>query len=113
MLNNKIVFITGASSGIGAACARYFARAGANLLLCARRLDLLQKLAEELSKEYAVEIHTFKLDVSKRDEVKTAISTLPDKWKNIDILFNNAGMALGLDPLQEGKVSDWEQTIDT
>ena len=112
-LKNKIVFITGASSGIGAACAKHFAENAANLLLCARRLDVLKTQAEELVNEYGIEIHTFKLDVSKRDEVRDTIGALPDKWKNVDILLNNAGLAAGLDTLQEGNISDWEQMIDT
>lgn len=113
MLKNKIVFITGASSGIGSACAKLFAKAGAHLLLCARRLDILQQLAEQLVSEYDIHAHVFKLDVSKPVEVKEAIKALPDEWKKVDILMNNAGLAAGLEPIQEGNLSDWEEMIDT
>lgn len=113
-MDNKIVFITGASSGIGAACARSFAKAGAKLLLCARRLEVLNTLAAELKSSYNnIEIHTFKLDISIYSEVKTALQGLPEAWKKIDVLVNNAGLALGLDSLQEGEVQDWESMINT
>lgn len=113
MLKNKIVFITGASSGIGAACASYFARAGANLVLCARRMDLLDKLSEQLTRDYAVDVYPFTLNVCHQEEVQKSLQMLPEKWKNIDILINNAGLAAGLDPLQSGDIHDWEMMIDT
>ena len=112
-MHNKIVFITGASSGIGAACARYFAKAGAKLLLCARRLEALNKLATELKNTYNIEIHTLKLDISSYSEVKAAMQGLPEAWKKIDILVNNAGLALGLDSIQDGNIQDWEEIINT
>jgi NADP-dependent 3-hydroxy acid dehydrogenase YdfG len=112
-LTNKIVFITGASSGIGEACARAFARAGARLLLCARRGDRLQSLANELRTEHNSEPHTIILDVRDNDAVVHAISSLPDDWQSIDVLVNNAGLSRGLDPIQEGKLQDWEEMIDT
>ncbi len=113
MLKNKVVFITGASSGIGAACAKSFAKAGAKLILCARRLELVNKLADSLNKEFHVEAYTFELDVRDSVQVQTVISQLPLKWKNIDILVNNAGLAVGLETIQDGSVDDWEQMIDT
>lgn len=113
ILKNKIVFITGASSGIGEACANYFAKAGANLLLCARRLNILKTLAEKLQKEYGIDVHTFQLDVREQHAVKKALSALPEKWKNIDVLLNNAGLAAGLDTVQDGSIQDWEDMIDT
>lgn len=113
MLKDKIVFITGASSGIGTACANYFAKAGAKLLLCARRVDLLNKLAAQLVSEFGVDVQVFKLDVRHHSEVNEAISALPDAWKNIDVLINNAGLAAGLDTVQEGNIYDWEAMIDT
>lgn len=113
MLKNKIVFITGASSGIGTSCANYFAKTGSKLLLCARRMDVLNKIAAQLQKEYGVEVHTFKLDVRHHADVKEAIKTLPEKWKKIDVLINNAGLAAGLDTIQEGNVQDWEDMINT
>lgn len=113
MLKNKVVLITGASSGIGAACARYFAAANARLLLCARRLDILTELAKSLEQDYGVETYTFKLDVRQLAEVKKTIAALPENWRQIDILLNNAGLAAGFDPLQQGDVQDWEDMIDT
>ncbi|VVC77193.1 NADP-dependent 3-hydroxy acid dehydrogenase YdfG [Aquicella siphonis] len=113
MMKDKVVFITGASSGIGAACARRFAREGAGLLLCARRLDVLNELASELRAQFDAEIHTFQLDVRCADEVKKALAGLPSEWRQVDILLNNAGLAAGLDTLQEGDIQDWEDMIDT
>jgi len=112
-MKNKIVFITGASSGIGLSCAKKFAAAGSKLLLCARRIDELNKLANQVRNEFKVEIHTFQLDVTKQLDVKSQLDLLPAEWKNIDVLINNAGLAAGLDPLQEGKLDDWEAMIDT
>jgi 3-hydroxy acid dehydrogenase/malonic semialdehyde reductase len=112
-LKDKIVFITGASSGIGSACARHFAQAGAKLLICARRKDKLDELAAELKQKHNTETHTFHLDVTKHDEVIAAIKSLPTTWANIDVLLNNAGLAAGMDTIQEGTVQDWEEMIDT
>src|SRR3990167_7967767 len=112
MLKNKIVFITGASSGIGAACAKQFAKSGAKLLLCARRIEKLNELAMQLQ-EYGAEVYVFQLDVRQHSQVKNSLKTLPEKWKNIDILLNNAGLAAGLDTLQEGDINDCEEMIDT
>ena len=113
MLKDKIVFITGASSGIGAACANYFAKAGAKLLLCARRMDVLNTIAAQLQSEYGVEVHVFKLDVRHHAAVKEALKALSEKWQKVDVLVNNAGLAAGLDTVQEGNVQDWEDMIDT
>jgi NADP-dependent 3-hydroxy acid dehydrogenase YdfG len=113
MLKDKIIFITGASSGIGTACANHFAKAGAKLLLCARRIDDLNKLAGQLQSEYGVEVFAFKLDVREQAEVNKILNTLPDKWQKIDVLVNNAGLAAGLDTVQEGNVKDWDDMIDT
>ena len=112
-LNNKLVFITGASSGIGASCAEQFARQGARLLLAARRNDRLNTLAEELRKKYSADVHTIHLDVRKRGEVESTLSALPEPWKKISVLVNNAGLASGLSAIQEGDVDDWEKMIDT
>lgn len=113
MLKNKIIFITGASSGIGASCAKYFAETGAKLLLCARQLDKLNIFVADLKKNYQIEAHTFALDVTSLTAIKAAFASLPDSWKNIDILINNAGLAAGLDTIQEGSIDDWEAMIDT
>ncbi|MBD2507789.1 SDR family oxidoreductase [Nostoc sp. ATCC 53789] len=112
-LQNQIILITGASSGIGTACARIFAGAGAKLILAARRLERLQQLADALVKEFGTEIHLLQLDVRDRNAVEEAISTLPPAWSDIDILINNAGLSRGLDKLHEGSFQDWEDMIDT
>ncbi|MEH2376561.1 SDR family oxidoreductase [Nostoc sp.] len=112
-LKNQIILITGASSGIGTACARIFAGAGAKLILAARRLERLQLLADTLSKDFNTEFHLLELDVRDRSAVESAISTLPPAWADIDILINNAGLSRGLDKLHEGNFQDWEDMIDT
>ncbi len=111
-VQDQIVLITGASSGIGAACARVFAQAGAKLILAARRQDRLDQLADELSK-FASTIHLLPLDVRDRTIVESALSTLPASWSSVDILINNAGLSRGLDKLQEGSFENWEEMIDT
>ncbi|MHC5723886.1 MAG: SDR family oxidoreductase [Nostoc sp.] len=112
-LKNQIILITGASSGIGTACARIFAGAGAKLILAARRLERLQQLADTLSKDFSTEFHLLELDVRDRSAVESAISTLPPAWADIDILINNAGLSRGLDKLHEANFQDWEDMIDT
>jgi len=113
MLKNKLVFITGASSGIGAACAKHFAQAGAKILLCARHTKKLETLASQLQKEYGTETHCFALDVTQLDQVQNCLNNLPAPWKAIDILVNNAGLAAGLDTVAEGNIQDWEAMINT
>ncbi len=113
VLRDKVVFITGASSGIGAATARAFAEHGARLLLCARRLDRLQAMEAELRDKGASDFFAFELDVQDRDEVEGTINTLPDAWSCIDILVNNAGLSRGLTKLWEDDVQNWEEMIDT
>ncbi|TBR59643.1 NAD(P)-dependent oxidoreductase [Westiellopsis prolifica IICB1] len=115
-LQNQIVLITGASSGIGAACAKVFASAGAKLILAARRQERLQELADSLVETYhgtSGQIHLLQLDVRDRSAVESAIYSLPSPWSEIDILINNAGLSRGLDKLHEGKFEDWEEMIDT
>ncbi|MBD2515677.1 SDR family oxidoreductase [Nostoc sp. FACHB-973] len=112
-LENQIILITGASSGIGTACARIFAGAGAKLILAARRLERLQQLADTLAQDFNTEVHLLELDVRDRSAVESAISTLPPSWSDIDILINNAGLSRGLDKLHEGSFEDWEEMIDT
>ena len=111
-LQDKTILITGASSGIGAACAKVFAQAGAKLLLIARRQERLEQLAAELSKD-ASSIYLLTLDVRDRSSVESALSNLPDPWSTVDILINNAGLSRGLDKLHEGNLQDWEEMIDT
>ena len=112
-LKNKTVFITGASSGIGSAAAIAFAKKGANLILTARRYEIIKDIGAKLSKNYKIHCKTLKLDVRKKNDVSKAVKNLPAKWKNIDILVNNAGLSRGLDKLHEGKIQDWEDMIDT
>ncbi|MBS1904085.1 MAG: SDR family oxidoreductase [Bacteroidetes bacterium] len=113
-LTNQTVFITGASSGIGRACAHAFAREGAALLICARRGERLAGLKQELeAAHHGMNIHAFELDVRDREAVEESLNTLPDEWKDIDILVNNAGLSRGLDKLYEGLVEDWEEMLDT
>ncbi|MCZ7557411.1 MAG: SDR family NAD(P)-dependent oxidoreductase [Bacteroidia bacterium] len=107
------VFITGASSGIGLACAETFATAGARLILCARRIDVLQEHAERLSQTTGVSILPLHLDVRNRDDVISTIGNLAPEWGDIDILVNNAGLARGLGKLHLSDMDDWEEMLDT
>ncbi len=115
MLDRKIILITGASSGIGAACARLFAGEGARLLLLARREDKLATLVAELvaSGIARSHLHPLTADVRDRAQVVSVLSGLPPDWQAIDILINNAGLSRGLNKLQEGEIDDWEEMIDT
>jgi serine 3-dehydrogenase len=112
-LKNKVVFVTGASAGIGESCARAFAQSGARILICARRADRLKTLAAELKKEFGVPVHAFGLDVRSQPAVEKALSALPAEWRPIEVLVNNAGLSRGLAKLHEGLLSDWEEMIDT
>ena len=112
-IKNKIVLITGASSGFGEACAKLFAKNGAKLILAARRKNRLDLLCKELKRKYGSETTALELDVRNRRQVEKIIGNLPAKWKNIDILINNAGLSRGLDKIQEGSIQDWEEMLDT
>ncbi len=112
-LKNKIVFITGASSGIGKACAEAFAKEGANLVLSARRIDRLIKISKQLELDYKVHIYCFELDVRDQRMVKKQIESIPEDLQQIDILINNAGLSRGLDKLFDGNIIDWDEMIDT
>jgi len=112
-LKNKIVFITGASSGIGKACAEQFAVLGCNLIITARRIERLKELTNTLQQQYGVKVLPVQLDVRHNQDVKNVIEELPGEWKNIDILVNNAGLALALDPIQTGDPQNWDTMIDT
>ena len=109
---NKIVFITGATSGIGLACARKFAANGDKLILTGRNATRLSDISAEL-KAKGTEVYTIKLDVRNREAAQEAIEGLPEVWRNIDVLVNNAGLALGLEPEYEGSFDDWDGMIDT
>ena len=112
-LSGSIVFVTGASAGIGEACAFAFAREGARLLLAARRTDRLENMRSELMENGAKDVHAIGLDVRDRAAVEKAVANLPEAWRAIDVLVNNAGLSRGLDKLYAGKVEDWEEMIDT
>ncbi len=112
-LEGKIVFITGASSGIGEACAKEFAKLKANLILAARRVDRLKKLADELNKQYQTKLQCLEVDVRIFDDVQSKFESLESNWQQVDILVNNAGLAKGLNKVYEGKLSDWDEMIDT
>ena len=106
----QTAFITGATSGIGKATAKIFAKNNVRLILCGRRVERLKELQSELSN--LTEVTTLQFDVSKRTEVEAAISSLPNNFKEIDILINNAGNAHGLSTIQDGDVDDWDAMID-
>jgi serine 3-dehydrogenase len=112
-LTNKCVLVTGASSGIGKACAEAFAARGSRLLLVARRSDRLEELAKELGARNNTEVSTSTLDVRDRGAVDSWVQGLAPEWQEIDVLVNNAGLSRGLSPLHEGEVEDWEEMIDT
>ena len=109
---NKIVFITGATSGIGLGCARKFAANGDKLILTGRNASRLSEISSEL-KAQGTEVVTLKFDVRDREAAQKAIDGLPAEWTKIDVLVNNAGLALGLEPEYEGDFNDWDGMIDT
>ena len=111
-LKNRVVFITGASSGIGRSCARAFAGTGARLILAARRLQRLEELAAELKRKPGEGILLLTIDIRDQPAVERAVSGFPSEWAAIDVLVNNAGLSRGLDKFQEGKLDDWEEMID-
>ncbi len=112
-LRDRIVLVTGASSGIGAACARAFAAQGAKVLMAARRVERIEMMAAELKQEYGVAARAFQLDVRDQPAVEKAIAGLPPEWEAIEVLVNNAGLSRGLDKLHEADLQDWEEMIDT
>jgi len=113
LLDKKIALITGASSGIGRACAEAFAAEGAAVILAARRRDRVRGLSTSLERRHGIRALPLALDVRDRDAVGEAIRTLPRSWAGIEILVNNAGLSRGLEPLHEGRPDDWEEMIDT
>lgn len=112
-IKGKTVLITGASSGIGLSCAKLFAKYGANLILAARRFDRLEAIKDDLENNYQANTFIYELDVTKADDVAKFLESIPDNFKEINILINNAGLALGLDDLINDDVTNWERMIDT
>lgn len=110
---NKTILITGASSGIGEGCARKFASQGARIILNSRSADKLTALAEELKEKYDAECYLMPFDVCNRESAAAALNALPQEWKSIDVLINNAGLAIGVDKEYEGNLDEWDVVIDT
>jgi 3-hydroxy acid dehydrogenase / malonic semialdehyde reductase len=109
----KIALITGATSGIGAATSHILASNGFDLILTGRRNKRLVEQERELSSKYKVKCLLLCFDIRKLEQVQTALDSLPDNWKAIDVLVNNAGLAVGLDTVDNGEIDDWERMIDT
>jgi 3-hydroxy acid dehydrogenase / malonic semialdehyde reductase len=109
----KTVFITGATSGFGEACAYKFAADNYKLILNGRRKDRLEKLQKTLEDRYKVSCYLLPFDVQDQEEVFKSVNRLPDEWRQIDVLINNAGLALGKDPFQDADLADWDTMIDT
>lgn len=112
-LDGMITLVTGASSGIGAACCEVFAEAGSNVILMARRRERIAELASSLSSTYNVETYAMVCDVRDRQAVVRELDNLPERWQAVDVLINNAGLARGLAPLHEGYFEDWDEMIET
>lgn len=110
---NEYTLITGATSGIGEACAEILAQNKKNLIITGRRVERLNDLEEKLKKEYGVKVHSLNFDIRNNDEVVQAINSLSDEKRNIEALINNAGLAAGLNTIDNGELDDWERMIDT
>jgi 3-hydroxy acid dehydrogenase/malonic semialdehyde reductase len=108
-----IAFITGATSGIGKASAELFAKNGYSIIITGRRKDRLDTIATHLKSTYKIDVLSLNFDVRNLKEVEAAINSIPDNWKKINVLLNNAGLAVGLNNIQEGNIDDWERMIDT
>lgn len=112
-MEGKNIFITGATSGIGEGCARKFAAMGSNLILNGRNTEKLEKLQQELTTTYGIEVLTLPFDVRDRAAMRQAVDSLPGKWRDIDVLINNAGLVIGMDKEFEGSLDEWDVIIDT
>ena len=110
---NKIIMVTGATSGFGRAIAMKFAQNGYNVIITGRRTERLEEVSKELDAIKGIKHLALNFDVRKRYEVEDIIKELPDEWKNIDILVNNAGLAVGMDLIQDGNIDDWDRMVDT
>lgn len=109
---SKIALITGATAGIGEACARLFARQNYDLILTGRRTERLNALAKQLVSEFGIRVNTLTMDVRNKEDVGK-LETLTEDWKKVDVLINNAGLSQGMDPINAGNTADWEVMIDT
>lgn len=112
-MEKQIVFITGASSGIGEGCAKKFAENGYRLVLNGRNLEKLNRLNELLKREYGAETLLLPFDVRDREAARKAVDSMPEEWKKIDVLINNAGLVIGVDKEHEGSLEEWDIVIDT
>lgn len=112
-MRGKIVFITGASSGIGEGCARKFASQGSDVILNARNVAKLEEFKKELEKAYDIRVFLLPFDVRDRKAAVDALASLPENWKAIDVLVNNAGLVIGVDKEFEGNLDEWDVVIDT
>ncbi len=110
---SKIACITGASAGIGKATAIKLAQNGYHLIITGRRADRLKQLSTQIQKDFKVDVWVIELDVRDKQAVINAFENLPLNWQNIDVLINNAGLSLGLDPINEGNTNDWDTMLDT
>lgn len=113
MSSRKIALITGATSGFGKACAFKFACNGYDLILNGRRVDRLKEISDELERKYNIAVYPLPFDVREENAVFGSIGSLPEEWRNIDVLVNNAGLAVGRDYFEEADVDDWNRMIDT
>lgn len=112
-MEKKIVLITGASSGIGEGCARKFAMNGYRLILNGRNVEKLNAVKKDLEENYRADVYLLPFDVRDRQAAKTALDSLPEEWKEIDILINNAGLVIGVDKEHEGNLDEWDVVLDT
>lgn len=112
-LNGKIALVTGASSGIGKASAEALAKCGVNLIIAARRIEILKEMKKNLEKNFKVSIHCLQMDVKDSNDVLEKISSLPKKWQEVDILINNAGLAIGTDNISDYEFKSIDTMIDT
>jgi 3-hydroxy acid dehydrogenase / malonic semialdehyde reductase len=109
----KIALITGATAGFGEACAERFAKEGYHLVITGRRAERLQEVQQQLEQQYKVRVKTLVFDVRDKAAVETALSSLEEEWRAIDVLVNNAGLALDLSTIDEGNTEDWDTMMDT
>lgn len=112
-MNNNIAFITGATAGIGKATAELFAKNGYDLIITGRRKERLDEFSNYLKSTYKTDVLSLNFDVRELKQVESAVNSIPENWKKINVLLNNAGLAAGLGTIQEGNIDDWERMIDT